>query len=61
MSANCENCFETYSNKDNAKRHQNTCFVFACRFCRRVVSGDLEKGEQGYNKNRNRHEKKCEY
>ena len=61
MSANCENCFESYSNKDNAKRHQKTCFEFACRFCRRVVSGNKAKGEKGYRQSRIRHEKKCEY
>ena len=61
MSANCENCFESYSNKDNAKRHQNTCFEFKCRFCSRLVSGNKAKGELGTSKSRNRHEKKCEY
>ena len=61
MSANCENCFESYSNKDNAKRHQKTCFEFVCRFCWRLVSGDKAKGEKGYRQSRIRHEKKCEY
>ena len=57
MSAYCKNCFRTYSAEKSAIRHQKTCSIFVCCFCREEVSG--VKGKKGYDWNRNQHEKTC--